>query len=100
MRRWIVCAALLMLVRIAVAGDEVGHWYIDPQVGAIITDHRRDTDNQVIFGGSLGYNISKYFSAELNMNETKLGDHFDPGSTRLHALSVDFLGILNRGNTF
>jgi OOP family OmpA-OmpF porin len=100
MKRWMLGGALLMSSGLAAAGDEVGHWYIDPQAGAIITDHRRDTDDQVIFGGALGYNLSRYFSAEINMNEAKLGDRFDSGSTRLHALSLDFLGILNRGNTF
>ncbi len=98
--RWMVCAAALLAPGLAAAGDETGHWYLDPQVGALSTDYRRDTHNSVMFGGALGYNIYPYFSTELNVNSAKVGDRFDSGHLKLGGLSIDFLAILNRNNAF
>src|SRR5690242_8613302 len=100
MKRWIVCGAVLLAPGLAAAGDEVGQVYINPQVGGFVSDYRRDTHDQVLPGFGLGYNFSKYFSAEINWNRVVLPDRFDSGALKLHSLSGDLLGILNRGNRF
>ena len=100
MKRLLACGALLAAPAFAAAGDEAGHWYLNPQVGAIVTDHDRDTHDDAIYGLGLGYNISKYFSAELNFNHAKVGDRFDSGNLKLDALSLDLLAVFNRAGGF
>jgi OmpA-OmpF porin, OOP family len=99
-KRWIVCSAVLLAPGLAAAGDEVGQVYINPQVGGFVSDYRRDAHDQIFPGFGLGYNFSKYFSAEINWNRVVLPDRFDSGTVKLHSLSGDLLGVLNRGRRF
>lgn len=99
-KRWMVCGALLLAPGLAAADDQVGQWYIVPQAGAIVTDHKRDTGNAAIFGAALGYNFSRFFSAEIGGNEAKVTDHRNGGDLKLDGLSADLLAVLNRGNPF
>lgn len=96
-KRFLFCGALLAAPVLAHADDDVGHFYLNPQAGWLITDHKRDTKDDWLYGLGLGYNISQHWSAQLNWNEGRVRDRFDSGNLKLDALTLDMLAVFNRG---
>ena len=91
----LACAPLL-----AHAGDEDGHWYINPYGGGIVPDNKWDTHSTFVGGIDLGKNWTPAWSTELDINTANPGDKGGTGSTRLSAASLDVLRVFNRGNLF
>lgn len=97
MKRYVWCALLLAAPLLAAADDEVGHWYVDPQIGLIGTDGVRHTNDGFLYGVGVGNNLSEQWSAELNLNGTqKLTDRNDAGHLNLYGGSLDFLRVFDR----
>jgi OmpA-OmpF porin, OOP family len=94
----ILCSAFLIAAPLlAAADDEVGHWYVDPQIGGIGTDSVRHTNDGLLYGLGFGNNLSEQWSAELNFNGTQqLSDSRDPGHLNLYGGSLDFLRVFDR----
>ena len=84
----------------ASAGDEVGHWYIDPYVGGISPDNKWDGNTTGLGGLAFGYHLSQDWSTELNLNTARLGTEDHQSHTRLSALSLDALRVWNRSGVF
>jgi OOP family OmpA-OmpF porin len=88
---------LLAAPLMAAADDEVGHWYVDPQLGLIATDGVRHTNDGFLYGVGFGNNLSEQWSAELNFNGTqKLSDRNDAGHLNLYGGSLDILRVFDR----
>jgi len=101
MRRLSLYALLACAPVVASAGDEVGHFYFGPQVGGINASGDRDTkEHDWLYGLDLGYNISKDWSAEVNINSARLKDELDPGHLRLTGYTFDVLRVFNRSGMF
>jgi OmpA-OmpF porin, OOP family len=97
MKRYVCCALLLTAPLLAAADDEVGHWYVDPQIGLIGTDSLRHTNDGFLYGVGFGYNLSEQWSAELNLNGTqRLSDSRDTGHLNLYGGSLDVLRVFDR----
>ncbi len=96
-----VYALLLALTPLAAsAGDEVGHWYVDPYAGGISPSNQWDGNNTFLGGLAFGRHLSEDWSAELNLNSARLSTDEHHSHTRLSALSLDALRVFNRGGTF
>jgi OOP family OmpA-OmpF porin len=101
MRRLLVGLLVLATPLMAFAGDEVGHWYLDPNIGGITPDNvLNTTGTKLDYGLAFGYNMTKEWSAELNFNGARLNDRYDSGHLGLYALSLDFLRVWNRDGRF
>jgi len=84
----------------ASAGDEVGHFYIDPYVGGITPDSKWDGNTSGVGGLAFGYHLSEDWSTELNFNTARLGTNDHQSHTRLSGLSLDALRVWNRSGVF
>lgn len=94
MKKKLLLSAMALAMASSVAADEVGRWYVTPQVGALITDNDRTADNDDrLFGLSIGKHLSERWSVELNANGAKL-DTFDP-----YAASLDVLRVFRRNRS-
>jgi OmpA-OmpF porin, OOP family len=91
---------LACLPLVASAGDEAGHWYVDPYLGGISPDPDWNLHGGFLGGLAIGNQFTKNWAAELNLNSTRLRDEKDSGDTRLSAASLDVLRIFNRDETF
>ena len=101
MRRLLVGLLVLAAPLMAFAGDEVGHWYLDPNIGGITPDNvLNTTGTKLDYGLALGYNMTKEWSAEVNFNGARLNDRYDSGHLGVYALSLDFLRVWNRDGRF
>jgi OOP family OmpA-OmpF porin len=97
MKQYVWCALLLTAPLLAAADDEVGHWYVNPQIGLIDTDGLRHTNDGLLYGLGFGNNLSEQWSAELNLNGTQqLSDSRDPGHLNLYGGSLDILRVFDR----
>ncbi|MEO7773495.1 MAG: OmpA family protein [Steroidobacteraceae bacterium] len=94
-----VCAAAL-LPALAVAADDVGHWYMTPSVGGVSVDDRRGiADKDWLYGLHVGRNFSQAFSAELSFDQSHVKGNGPPG-INLWSGAVDFLGVVGRDRRF
>lgn len=101
MRRLTLCLALACAPLVAFAGDEVGHWYINPFLGGIDADSGRHTKtNDFDYGVGFGNHFAHGWSAELNANRASLHDRFDGNRTTVGALSLDLLRVWHRDSMF
>ena len=82
------------------AGDDVGQFYFNPQIGGIIPDSKRALNDSLLWGAGLGMNLSPAWSAEVNFDGAHLGYKHMPGHQDPYALSVDLLRVFNRDRTF
>lgn len=81
----------------ASAADNVGHWYLTPQIGGISVDNDRPLeDKDWLYGLAIGKHVSNALSLELNLNGSRL-DALGGGHHSLYGASLDFLGVANRG---
>ena len=101
MRRFILSLALACAPLVAFAGDEVGQFYINPFIGGIDADSRRDTSESAVdYGVGFGKHFAEDWSLELNFNRASLRDKFDSSDTTLSDLSLDLLRVWRRDSTF
>jgi len=92
----VVLLCALAAPALAVA-DEVGHWYVNPNVGAIRADRDRGTDRDaMLYGLGIGKHINQGLSVELNLNGTRLDGKNGVSNLSLWGGTLDFLGVLNR----
>jgi OOP family OmpA-OmpF porin len=92
------------------------HWYITPFVGGISPDSKRGLVNHDwLYGGAVGHEFGPFLNLELNFDAARLGANgnyrfgynyypgypaFAPNHVWMYDLSLDALGILNRGGVF
>jgi OmpA-OmpF porin, OOP family len=78
------------------AADNVGHYYLTPNVGGISVDNDRPLqDKDWLYGLGIGKHISNALSLELNLNRAQI-DGIAGGNITLTGLSLDLLGVMNR----
>ena len=71
--RWSVPALVIAAPGIA-AADDVGHWYITPQIGGISVDNDRPVqDKDWLYGVAIGKHLSQALNLELNLNGSQIG---------------------------
>jgi OmpA-OmpF porin, OOP family len=79
------------------AGNEVGRWYVTPQVGGISVDNDRLVqDKDWLYGLGIGKHVSEALSVELNLNGAQIGGGPARGDLSLYGASIDLLGVMNR----
>lgn len=79
------------------AANEVGHWYVTPQVGGISVDNDRPVeDKDWLYGLGIGKHVNNGLSVELNLNGAQLGGRPGRSDLSLYGGSLDFLGVMNR----
>lgn len=94
-RAWLSCVALLPALAVAQPGDE---WYLNPQVGAIWPDHRRELrDRDWDFGIGFGRELGQYLNLEMNFNDARINDGHGLAHMDTRDVTLDALGVLNRG---
>jgi OOP family OmpA-OmpF porin len=80
------------------AADNVGHWYVAPQIGGISVDNDRPLeDKDWLYGLAIGKHLTDALSLELNLNGSRLNVVGGPGHHSLYGASLDLLGVANRG---
>jgi OmpA-OmpF porin, OOP family len=90
----LLCA---LAVPVVAAADDVGHWYVTPQVGGIWVDNDRPVqDKDWLYGVGVGKHVSEALSVELNLNGAKIGGRPGRGDLSLYGGSIDLLGVMNR----
>ncbi len=71
--RWSVPALVIAAPGMA-AADDVGHWYITPQIGGISVDNDRPLqDKDWLYGLAVGKVVNRGLNAELNLNGAQIG---------------------------
>ncbi len=77
--------------------DDVGHWYLTPQIGGISVDNDRPLqDKDWLYGLALGKHISDGLSMELNFNGSQVGGGPGRSDVSFYGGSFDVLGVMNR----
>lgn len=90
----LLCA---LAVPVVAAADDVGHWYVTPQIGGISVDNDRPLqDKDWLYGFGLGKHVSEALSVELNLNGAQIGGGPGRGDLSLYGGSLDLLGVMNR----
>jgi OOP family OmpA-OmpF porin len=80
------------------AADDVGHWYITPQIGGISVDNDRPVqDKDWLYGLAIGKEINRVINLELNLNGSQIGGGPGRGDLSLYGASLDLLTVMNRG---
>lgn len=96
--RWAVPALVIAAPGIAGA-DDVGHWYLTPQIGGISVDNDRPVqDKDWLYGVAIGKHLSELISLELNLNGSQIGGGPARSDLSLYGGSLDVLTVFNRGN--
>jgi OOP family OmpA-OmpF porin len=74
---------------------EVGHWYVNPQVGGLWTDNDRGVDDDWFYGLGFGKHLSEHLSLELNLLD---GTYDGPAGSDLGltTATLDLLGVFYR----
>jgi OOP family OmpA-OmpF porin len=95
--RWSVPALVIAAPAIA-AADEVGHWYIAPQIGGISVDNDRPLqDKDWLYGLAVGKAVNRGLNVEVNLNGSQIGGGPGRSDLSLYGGSLDLLGVFNRG---
>ena len=82
------------------AADDVGHWYITPQVGGISVDNDRPLqDKDWLYGVAIGKHLSNALNLELNVNGAQVGGGPGRSDSSFYGSSLDLLTVMNRGGT-
>lgn len=80
------------------AADDVGDWYLTPQIGGISVDNDRPLqDKDWLYGLVIGKAINKGFNIELGFNGSQIGGGPGRADLSLYGGSLDFMGVMNRG---
>ena len=92
----IVVACALTVPALASA-DDVGHWYLNPQVGGISVDNDRPVeDKDWLYGLGIGKHVNRGLSVEMNFNGAQIGGGPSRSDLSLWGGSLDLLGVMNR----
>jgi OOP family OmpA-OmpF porin len=95
--RWAVPALVIAAPGMA-AADDVGHWYITPQIGGISVDNDRPLeDKDWLYGLAVGKVVNQGLNAEINLNGAQIGGGPGRSDLSLYGGTVDLLGVFNRG---
>ena len=95
--RWAVPALVIAAPGIA-AADDVGHWYLTPQIGGISVDNDRPVeDKDWLYGLAVGKVVNKGLNVEFNLNGSQIGGGPGRNDLSLYGGSIDLLGVMNRG---
>lgn len=95
--RWAVPALVIAAPGIA-AADDVGHWYITPQIGGISVDNDRPLqDKDWLYGLALGKVVNRGLNLELNFNGSQVGGGPGRSDSSFYGGSLDLLAVMNRG---
>ena len=101
MKRIAVICALAAPTLALASADEVGHWYLTPQIGGISVDNDRPLeDKDWLYGLAFGKHVNQGLSIELNVNGAQVGGGPGRGDESLYGTSLDFLGVMNRAGRF
>lgn len=102
MKRLVVGLLMCCAPLASFAGDEVGHWYLEPYVGGMTPDADWETRRgaQLDYGFAIGNNLSEAWSAELNLNGARPGNLYGSGHLGLYSASLDVLRVWNRSGRF
>lgn len=102
MRTLVLLSAAVLAATPALAADQVGQWYLTPQVGGISTDNDRLLeDKDWLYGFSFGRHFSPAWTAELNINRTQMLENASgTGGLKMIARSADVLRVFNRDSRF
>lgn len=96
MKRVAMACALAVPVAVS-AADNVGHWYLNPQIGGISVDNDRPVqDKDWLYGLGVGKHVNDVLSVELNLNGAQIGGGPARGDLSLYGASLDLLGVANR----
>ncbi|MET0532875.1 MAG: outer membrane beta-barrel protein, partial [Steroidobacter sp.] len=91
--------ALALAVPGIAAADDVGDWYLTPQIGGISVDNERPLqDKDWLYGLAIGKVVNNGLNIEANFNGSQIGGGQVRGDMSLYGGSLDFLGVTNRGN--
>lgn len=86
-----------LAVPVAAVADDVGHWYLTPQIGGISVDNDRPVqDKDWLYGLGIGKHVSEALSVEMNLNGAQIGGGPGRGDLSLYGGSLDLLGVMNR----
>jgi OOP family OmpA-OmpF porin len=96
MRRLAMIALTALGPLAASAGDDVGQFYLNPQLGGLFPDSKRGLDDDLLWGAGIGMNLSQDWSAEVNYNAARLDYKRMAGHEYPYALSLDVLRVWNR----
>jgi OOP family OmpA-OmpF porin len=93
-----VTAPALVIAAPGIAGaDDVGDWYLTPQIGGISVDNDRPLqDKDWLYGLAIGKVVNNGLNIEMNFNGSQIGGGPSRGDLSLYGASLDFLGVMNR----
>jgi OOP family OmpA-OmpF porin len=95
--RWSVPALVIAAPGMA-AADDVGHWYVTPQIGGISVDNDRPLqDKDWLYGVAVGKAINRGLNIELNVNGAQVGGGPGRSDSSFWGTSLDLLAVMNRG---
>lgn len=98
--RALAAPAIVMVAPGIAAADDVGHWYLTPQIGGISVDNDRPVqDKDWLYGLAFGKHVNNGLSVEMNFNGSQIGGGPGRADLSLYGGSLDFLGVMNRGGT-
>jgi OOP family OmpA-OmpF porin len=81
----------------ASAADNVGHWYLTPQIGGISVDNDRPLqDKDWLYGLGIGKHLNEVLSLELNVNGAQVGGGVGRADNSFYGASLDLLAVANR----
>jgi OmpA-OmpF porin, OOP family len=102
MKRFAIALVLACAPFLAHAGDEVGHWYLDPYVGGMTPDNEWELKHGATldYGLAVGKILNEDWNLELNLNGSRPDYHDVPGHLGMYGADLNVLRVFNRGGTF
>lgn len=98
--RVLVAPIVVMAAPGTALADDVGHWYLTPQIGGISVDNDRPLqDKDWLYGLAIGKHINNGLSVEMNFNGSQIGGGPARNDLSLYGGSIDVLGVMNRAGS-
>src|SRR5688572_33081763 len=94
----VLAAPAIVIAAPGMAGaDDVGDWYLTPQIGGISVDNDRPLqDKDWLYGLAIGKVVNNGLNIEMNFNGSQIGGGPGRGDLSLYGASLEFLGVMNR----
>lgn len=93
----IIVAACAMAIPVLASADEVGQWYLNPNIGGVSVDNDRPVqDKDWLYGLGIGKHLTRGLSTELNVTGAQVGGGPGRSDLSLWGASLDLLGVMNR----
>lgn len=100
MKRKVALLCALAAPMAAGAADNVGHWYLMPQIGGISADNDRPLqDKDWLYGLAFGKHLNQVLSLEFNLNGSQVGGGPGRSDMSFWGGSLDLLFVGNRGGS-